>query len=229
MPGSSDILAEPGSTDRRPVPPSAELCLVAPPPLQALTLDARELRLRMLGSAAAAAQTCARTPHDSPTCESVPCTVRGRKPRTNLWLHLSAGVFTALPANVSTCDLVLDPLHSLASNLHPALWLGMLRPRELDMGTFRHPASFSSHPLQDRSPHDWRCKRLLICLGSSDRGLRRCRHSVQWPHTGRVSACLCRQTVQSAAETARCTSDCTGCTRVSCAKSGHNRAITSDC
>ena len=62
VPGSSDVRAVPaGSTDLRPVPPSAELRFVKPP-LPALMLEARELRRRMLVSAAAA-NTCARVPH----------------------------------------------------------------------------------------------------------------------------------------------------------------------
>ena len=54
---SSDVRRVLGSSDVRAVPASPELSF-ATPPLPALTLDALELRRRMLGSAAAAAQTC---------------------------------------------------------------------------------------------------------------------------------------------------------------------------
>ena len=56
VPLSNDALRVPGSNDVRAVPASKEPSLNAPP-LPALTLDALELRRRMLGSAAAA-QTC---------------------------------------------------------------------------------------------------------------------------------------------------------------------------
>jgi hypothetical protein len=55
VPGSRDVRAVP--SDVRAVPASPELSFAAPP-LPALTLDALELRCRMLGSATAAAHTC---------------------------------------------------------------------------------------------------------------------------------------------------------------------------
>lgn len=55
-PASMEVRAVPGSMDLRPVPPSTEPRLVNPP-LPALMLEGRELRRRMLVSAAAAS-TC---------------------------------------------------------------------------------------------------------------------------------------------------------------------------
>ncbi len=58
-----EVRPVPGSMDLRPIPPSAEPRLVKPP-LPALMLEARELRRRMLVSAAAA-RTCAHPQHRS--------------------------------------------------------------------------------------------------------------------------------------------------------------------
>ena len=59
VPGSKDVRAVP--SDVRAVPASPpKLSLAIAPPLPALTLDALELRRRMLGSAAAAAHTWTR-------------------------------------------------------------------------------------------------------------------------------------------------------------------------